>query len=75
MCLREAGLQSRFPDFLSKTSTTRPIPNMPSKMPMMMSRKITVPWASPDRKPTISSDGLKAYKEKNTRVQCSFRAH
>ena len=64
MCLREAGLQSRFPDFLRKTSTTMPNANMPSKTPMMMSRKITVPLESPDRRLTISSDGLKAYKER-----------
>ena len=75
MCLREAGLQSRFPDFLRKTSTTMPNVNMPSKTPMMMSRKITVPLESPDRRLTISSDGLKAYKAKRILVQCSFRAH
>lgn len=60
ICLREAGLQSRFPDFLRKTSITMPSANIPSKTPMMMSTKITVPLESPDRRLTVSWDGLKA---------------
>lgn len=59
-------MQSRFPDFLRKTSITMPSANIPSKTPMMMSRKITVPSESPDRRLAVSWDGLKAYKEKKS---------
>ena len=56
------GLQSRCPDFLMKTSTIIPSANRPSKMPMMISRKIVVYSESPDKRPSISLDGLKDYK-------------
>lgn len=65
-------MQSRFPDFLRKTSITMPSANIPSKTPMMMSRKITVPSESPDRRLTVSWDGLKAYKEKKSVFNLRF---
>ena len=66
MYLREAGLQGRFADFLRKTSTKMPNANRPSKTPMMISSKIPVSSESPDKRLTISLDGLKAYKEYNS---------
>lgn len=63
MYLRETGLQSRFPDFLRKTSTTIPSANRPNKTPIMITSKITVSSECPDKRPSISSDGLKAYKK------------
>ena len=63
MNLRETGLQGRFADFLRKTSAKMPNANSPSKTPMMMRSKIPISLESPDKRPTVSSNGLKAYKE------------
>jgi len=62
MYLREVGLQGRFADFLRKTSAKMPNANSPRKTPMMMNSKIFASLESPDKRPTVSSDGLKAYK-------------
>ena len=57
-----AGLEYRFADFQRNNSTETPRTHRPKNTPIRLSNKVLVPFELPDKRPTVSTDGLKAWK-------------
>lgn len=54
------GLVRRVADFHKNNSTETPRTHKPKNTPIRLSNKVLVPFELPDKRPTVSTDGLKA---------------